>query len=111
MPVPAISILFPFHSKAKHLRCAPPPEPPPNFEHSATSHSHRELSSPKLESTPKPKSASGGATVAPEKLLKIKLKDLHSIWSLRKHADACVSARVALDDSDQNKEVRRTAQS
>ena len=45
--------------------------------------------------------------MTPEKLLKIKLKDLHSIWSLRKHADACVSARAALDDSDQNKEVRR----
>ena len=58
------------------------------------------------KSTPKPKSASGGATVAPEKLLKIKLKDLHSTWNLRKHADACVSARATLDDSDQNKEVR-----
>jgi len=56
--------------------------------------------------TPKPKSTSGGATVAPEKLLQIKLKGLHSTWNLRKHADACVSARAALDSSDQNKEVR-----
>jgi hypothetical protein len=44
--------------------------------------------------------------VAPEKLLKIKLKDLHGTWSLRKHANACVMARAALDGSDQNEEVR-----
>ena len=53
-------------------------------------------------STPKPKPTS----VAPEKLLKIKLRNLQDVWSLRKHAEACVAARAALSDEDQHRQVR-----